>query len=102
SRHVLCCGHVGCHCFFRGNLAVEQAVPISPQGDADGPVELIEGNLAAGVLFLCDHAANALPSSYGALGLAKEQLSSHIAYDIGAAWITRHLAGVFGAPAILS
>jgi predicted N-formylglutamate amidohydrolase len=88
--------------FFRGNLAVEQAVPISPQGDADGPVELIEGNLAAGVLFLCDHAANALPSSYGTLGLAKEQLSSHIAYDIGAAWITRHLAGVFGAPAILS
>jgi predicted N-formylglutamate amidohydrolase len=27
----------------------------------DDPVETINGSLAAGVLFLCDHAANALP-----------------------------------------
>jgi predicted N-formylglutamate amidohydrolase len=80
---------------------VDQAVPISPLC-AENPVEKIEGNLAAGVLFLCDHATNTLPSAYGSLGLAKEQLDRHIAYDIGAAWITRHLAGVFGAPAILS
>ncbi len=66
------------------------------------PVERIEGSLAAGVLFLCDHAANALPKAYGTLGLAKEQLDRHIGYDIGAAWITRRLARLFGAPAILS
>jgi predicted N-formylglutamate amidohydrolase len=66
------------------------------------PVERIEGSLVAGVLFLCDHAANALPRAYGTLGLAKEQLNRHIGYDIGAAWITRHLASLFGAPAILS
>ncbi len=82
---------------------MDRAVPISPPaGDADDPVERIEGCLAAGVLFLCDHAANALPKAYGTLGLASEQLDRHIAYDIGAAWITRRLAAFFGAPAILS
>ncbi|MGH7751159.1 MAG: N-formylglutamate amidohydrolase, partial [Candidatus Dormibacteria bacterium] len=78
-------------------------MPIAPPaGTADDPVERIEGSLEAGVLFLCDHAANALPKAYGTLGLAREQLDRHIAYDIGAAWITRRLARSFGAPAILS
>ncbi|MGH6846956.1 MAG: N-formylglutamate amidohydrolase [Methylocella sp.] len=82
---------------------MDRAVPISPPAaGADDPVERIEGSLAAGVLFLCDHAANALPKAYGTLGLAREQLDRHIAYDIGAAWITRRLAAFFGAPAILS
>jgi predicted N-formylglutamate amidohydrolase len=82
---------------------VNHAVPISPPaGGADQPVERIDGNCAAGVLFLCDHAANALPKAYGTLGLAREQLDRHIAYDIGAAWITRNLSRRFGAPAILS
>src|ERR1700730_1243677 len=82
---------------------MDHAVPISPPASAaDDPVEQTDGSLAAGVLFLCDHAANALPKAYGTLGLAREQLDRHIAYDIGAAWITRRLARGFGAPAILS
>ncbi|MCL2385524.1 MAG: N-formylglutamate amidohydrolase [Alphaproteobacteria bacterium] len=66
------------------------------------PVNFIAGKLTAGVLFVCDHASNALPQSYGTLGLAKGQLERHIAYDIGAAWVTRTLAACFGAPAILA
>lgn len=82
---------------------MDHAVPISPPAvAADDPVERIDGSLAAGVLFVCDHAANALPITYGTLGLTSEQLDRHIAYDIGAAWITRRLARGFGAPAILS
>ncbi|HXN89504.1 MAG TPA: N-formylglutamate amidohydrolase [Methylocella sp.] len=82
---------------------MEDAELISPPaGAADDPAERIDGSLAAGVLFLCDHAANALPKAYGTLGLAGEQLDRHIAYDIGAAWITRRLARGFGAPAILA
>ena len=82
---------------------MDHAVPISPPaGAADDPVESIDGGVAAGVLFLCDHAANALPKAYRTLGLAREQLDRHIAYDIGAAWITRRLARGFGAPAILA
>ncbi len=61
--------------------------------------ELIDGNNAP--LFLCDHAGNALPPAYGALGLAPELFHTHIAYDIGAAEVTRALAASFGAPAVL-
>ncbi len=52
-------------------------------------------------MFLCDHASNALPSGYAALGLAPELFQTHIAYDIGAARMTRALAASFGAPAVL-
>ena len=52
-------------------------------------------------LFLCDHAAMALPSRYGTMGLRPELFETHIAYDIGAAEVTRALAASFGAPALL-
>ena len=51
------------------------------------------------IVFLCDHASNALPP--GALGLDPALLSTHIAYDIGAASVTRALARAYGAPAVL-
>ncbi|HEY0300689.1 MAG TPA: DUF1244 domain-containing protein [Rhizomicrobium sp.] len=53
------------------------------------------------LLFLCDHASNALPPAYGTLGLAPALFASHIASDIGAAAVTRALAAAFGAGAIL-
>ena len=51
------------------------------------------------LLLLCDHASNALPP--GGLGLDASLLSTHIAYDIGAAAVTRALAKAYGAPALL-
>ena len=69
---------------------------------ADVAVERIEGRLDAGVLFICDHASNALPEAYGTLGLPPAELDRHIGYDIGAAAVTRRLARRFEAPAILS
>ena len=51
------------------------------------------------LLLLCDHASNALPP--GGLGLDPALLSTHIAYDIGAAAATRALARAYGAPAVL-
>jgi predicted N-formylglutamate amidohydrolase len=66
------------------------------------PVEQIAGRLDAGVLFLCDHASAALPPGCGTLGLPAAAFSRHIAYDIGAADMTRRLAAAFGAPAVLS
>lgn len=74
----------------------------SERGAADDLVEHVDGSLSAGVLFICDHASNALPEAYGMLGLSQQQLDRHIAYDIGAAFVTRRLAALFGAPAILS
>jgi predicted N-formylglutamate amidohydrolase len=64
--------------------------------------EAIPGALDSGALILCDHASNAIPQGYGTLGLPPEALKRHIAYDIGAAEVTRTLAGMLGAPAVLS
>jgi predicted N-formylglutamate amidohydrolase len=64
--------------------------------------EAIPGALDAGALIICDHAANAMPPGYGTLGLPREALERHIAYDIGAAAVTRALAAELGAPAVLS
>jgi predicted N-formylglutamate amidohydrolase len=66
------------------------------------PVEQIDGALDAGVVVICDHASNGLPAEYGELGLTRQSLQRHIAYDIGAAWLTRRLARLLGAPAVLS
>jgi len=66
------------------------------------PFERIAGALDRGALILCDHAANAIPARYDNLGLPDAALERHIAYDIGAAWLTRRLAARLGAPAILS
>ena len=64
--------------------------------------ERIPGALDSGALVICDHASNAIPADYGTLGLPREALARHIAYDIGAADVTRALAGLLGAPAVLS
>ena len=67
-----------------------------------GDVERQPGALASQALVLCDHASNAIPEAFGTLGLAPGQLERHIAYDIGAAWVSRRLAERLGCPALLS
>jgi predicted N-formylglutamate amidohydrolase len=63
------------------------------------PVEIVPG-ASTDVLLLCDHATNAVPAEFGRLGLPAEEFRRHIAYDIGAAAVTRHLAATLGATAI--
>jgi predicted N-formylglutamate amidohydrolase len=53
------------------------------------------------VIFICDHAGREIPDGYGDLGLPAAAFDRHIAYDIGAADLTRALADAFGAPAVL-
>lgn len=69
------------------------------EGDA---VRVIGGRADAGLLIVCDHAENTLPERYGSLGLPAPELERHIAYDIGAAAVTRMLARGLGVPAVLS
>lgn len=57
---------------------------------------------APALIFVCDHAADALPDPYGTLGLAAEVFKTHIASDIGAADVARELAVAYRAPAILA
>jgi predicted N-formylglutamate amidohydrolase len=53
------------------------------------------------LLFLCDHATNAVPPPYDDLGLSKTLFQTHIAYDIGAADVATSLAKAYGAAALL-
>ncbi len=56
----------------------------------------------SGLIFVCDHASNAVPATYGDLGLEPGLFATHIARDIGAAEVTRTLAASYGAPAVLA
>jgi predicted N-formylglutamate amidohydrolase len=64
--------------------------------------EVIGGDLLSGCLILADHASNAIPPEFAALGMPADQLQRHIAYDIGIEWMTRRMAAQLGAPAVLS
>ena len=69
---------------------------------ADMPFETVAGPADRGLLLIADHASNAIPPEYGALGIPASELERHIAYDIGSAALTRALAARLGAPAVLS
>ncbi len=75
------------------SLAGETAFP---------PFVLVPGDASCGLLLVCDHASNDVPSEYGDLGLPAAEFRRHIAYDPGAAAVTRALAAALGAPAVLS
>lgn len=79
-----------------------RALPDEAGEEAFAPFVTIEGDAASGLLIVCDHAANALPAEYGDLGLPAEEFRRHIAYDPGAAAVTRAMARTLGAPAVLS
>ena len=44
----------------------------------------INNNFKNHIIFICDHANNKIPAKYKGLGLARSELESHIAYDLGA------------------
>ncbi len=81
-------------------MDIEPKSPIENEHAAAAEVINPEGT--ADYILVCDHASNAIPPEYGTLGLTREQLKDHIAWDIGAAEVTRHLARRLNAPAVLS
>lgn len=68
------------------------------------PVLFHEAHRRSRWLITCDHASNNVPPSVGGgdLGLSAEDMARHIAYDVGAAGVTRALADSLNAPAVLS
>lgn len=79
-------------------LSIEPETEILPEH----PVERIAGDPARGLLLVCEHASNAVPEDLGRLGVPEPEFSRHIAYDIGAAEVTRRLAARLGVPAVLT
>ena len=55
-------------------------------------------------LITCDHACNTVPPQVGNgdLGLAREDMERHIAYDVGAYGVAQHLGALLDAPVIAS
>lgn len=68
------------------------------------PYEIYHGARASRIVVTCDHASNRIPDQVagGDLGLPPEDMARHIAYDIGAAGLTKALADLLDAPAVLS
>lgn len=71
--------------------------------DPDEPpaYEFVNPKGTAKALLICDHASNRLPRRLGDLGLRRDRLDQHIAWDPGAAAVARGLAARLDAPLIL-
>lgn len=101
--------HKGAHRYIGAMTQMEPvnspAMPIARTllGPGDPPAFTVaNANGKAKAVIACDHAANAVPGVLDGLGLPQETLKRHIAYDIGAAGITAHLAELLDAPAAIS
>ena len=72
-------------------------------GSSDGhpPFEVVNGDLDSNTLIVCDHASRHVPPELDDLGLDDAALRRHIAWDIGAADVTRRLASLLRCPAVL-
>jgi predicted N-formylglutamate amidohydrolase len=88
---------------------LEQASPTAGSEPASAPGEfgrdrVVESFNVAGsapVLLLCDHAGRWVPPELDGLGLPPMEIARHIGWDIGSADVTRHLARLLDAPAVL-
>jgi predicted N-formylglutamate amidohydrolase len=88
---------------------LEQASPTVPIEPASTPtdvgrdrvVELCNIASSAPVVLLCDHAGRWMPPELDDLGLPPGEIARHIGWDIGSADVTRHLARLLDAPAVL-
>lgn len=70
--------------------------------DEPPAVEIINGEGRGTAVLLCDHASRRIPRRLGDLGLDPAVLSEHIAWDPGAAAVSRHLSAQLDAPLVLS
>lgn len=75
----------------------------SAPADANWPaaVETVSPEGGSPIVLLCEHASNYIPPQYAGLGLAPPELQRHIAWDIGAADVTRYLSKMLDATAFL-
>jgi predicted N-formylglutamate amidohydrolase len=54
------------------------------------------------VLIVCDHASNYVPLALNGLGIDARHMQQHIAYDIGAAGVSRYMASDMNVMAVLA
>ena len=67
----------------------------------DGPVIIVNEKGRSPILLVVEHAGRRIPEALGTLGLHAGELERHIAWDIGAEGLARHLSGLLDAPLVL-
>ena len=83
-------------------VAVTQQAPSGLlAADEAAPYEVLEVEAARPIVLACDHASNRVPRALDSLGLTKEHLQQHIAWDIGAGAVTQLLSRRLMANAVL-
>lgn len=69
--------------------------------DEGDPVIVVNENGQSPVVLVCEHAGKVIPQALGELGLSPEDLTRHIAWDIGAEVVSRKLSEALDAPLLL-
>jgi predicted N-formylglutamate amidohydrolase len=69
--------------------------------DWPAAAEVLNENGRSPFVLICEHASNHIPAEYNKLGLDDKELTRHIAWDIGAANVTRALSKRIDASAFL-
>ena len=82
-------------------VAEEQALPRLIEADEPVAFEVIHAGTDRRLIIACDHASRRIPRSLGTLGLSDRYLDDHIAWDIGAARVTRLLCRRLGCVGML-
>jgi predicted N-formylglutamate amidohydrolase len=82
-------------------LATPSSARLFEPGDPP-PYCVVNPGGQTNVVLVCDHGGRAVPGALDGLGLDPAQLGRHIAWDIGAAAVTRALAARLDAPALLA
>lgn len=69
---------------------------------SDEPAAVVENPAGSGkVVLVCEHAGQSIPAFINSFGFEADVMSSHIAWDIGAAELARALSKTLDAPLIL-
>lgn len=77
------------------------AMQIVSTTDWPEPIEVLNEDSRSEIVLICEHASNHIPAEYERLGVTEADLQRHIAWDVGAASVTRGLAKALGALAFL-
>ncbi|MDT8321640.1 MAG: N-formylglutamate amidohydrolase [Xanthomonadales bacterium] len=80
---------------------IGERYPLIGPGDAPPYMSYNDGGKARALL-VADHASPYFPAAMNQLGLADWVIERHVAWDIGSDMLTRHLADLLDAPAVLA
>ena len=65
-------------------------------------INVLNENKESDFLIICDHASNKIPAKFKELGLSREILNSHIAFDIGAKEVAVYLSNILKCPLVMT